>query len=58
MRAGSIRARETPRRMSPDELKRRFPTLTKHFSPTDCEVLLEALVARRREQGERLTELV
>jgi CRP-like cAMP-binding protein len=41
--------------MSPDELKRRFPTLTKHFSQADREALLGALTPRRRTRGERLT---
>ena len=41
--------------MRPDELRRRFPALMKHFSDTDGATLLEALEPRHFEEGETLT---
>ena len=41
--------------MSPDDLKKRFPVLTKHFKKADLETLLGALQANSWARGQELT---
>lgn len=41
--------------MSPDELKKRFPALTKHFKKADLEAFAGALSPRSWDKGEQLT---